>query len=371
MKTYRILHIDDDPATLEIYRKLLSQDIGSIFGEQSAPPTIDQASDWSSARNALAAGKPDQYDLIIFDMRFPDSPADTSEIHQHDRLPEVRRLQPNATVVVATSYAYEEGLKTCNEVLHRQWADGFLPKDVAWEQIVERLRIARESTTQSALAPLRLDLIQTVTEDVESCLSDCQSRIRAITRGTLMEAETDIAMRRVRQEISVILQPLSDLISFESEGLSIDELLRKLRTHYLNQTGQELRCCGHGENIRTYRNDLEIALWAVFQNGLDAVRDLAGELPPEAVRIEVVRQNGRLVISVVDRGDGFSQDALANLYNPRNSGWKHGDGYHRGMGLHVARRRLFSIGGDLKISRDPEAQETRVSLSLFDWGPAR
>jgi signal transduction histidine kinase len=378
MKLFLVLFIEDDARTGKNYKELLEQDKDMLVGNPDRLIEVIIATNWADAERELKKeGR--VFDLIIFDLRFPNTPEEVGIIgkdpDQHERLPEVRKLQPEAAIAIATSYAYADHLAICVEVLAKGWSDEFIPKDLKWAGILQRIIRARKIKQMRDIAaqPYRANVARTVAEDIAASVSMFESRMRLTVHGTALEESLKSELQQLRHDIEKIRSYLLDSSAAQAEPVSVATLIDQIRGHYEGQTGQMLKCSGKcGETFSTYRDDLDVALRAIVQNAIDAVKE--SDLPVEenAVRVDVDKEGDLVRIRVADHGKGFAPEAIRDLFSPGKSFWTRDTERHKGMGLYVARRRLYSIGGDISvINRDDETQETSVILTVPNWESRR
>ena len=111
----------------------------------------------------------------------------------------------------------------------------------------------------------------------------------------------------------------------------------------------------------TYIGDLKAALHEVITNAIESLACSKRPKVDRALSFAISLQEKKVLIEVSDNGGGFSDDALANLFklgkttrNPRE---------HVGMGLYVARRAMYALGGDI-IAENRSAGCARVRLFI-------
>ncbi|MGQ0627311.1 MAG: sensor histidine kinase, partial [Phycisphaerales bacterium] len=104
---------------------------------------------------------------------------------------------------------------------------------------------------------------------------------------------------------------------------------------------------------------LSAALAEVIRNGIEA----AGEHPLELC-VRVDSADGRLSISVKDRGMGMSDTALAHAFDPFFS--EKPAGRQVGVGLALARRFVQVMGGDILLESAP-GRGTTATIFFPTW----
>lgn len=129
----------------------------------------------------------------------------------------------------------------------------------------------------------------------------------------------------------------------ESFGeISLHQLIRQLCRDFERETGHRLEPELAIENLPLF---VPVQTWVrtlkgLLRNGLDA--DPAG-----AVGLKVSREEGFLVVTVSDRGPGFSPEALARAGEPFFT--TKGPGRGMGLGIFLARSLAERFGGELRL----------------------
>ena len=101
--------------------------------------------------------------------------------------------------------------------------------------------------------------------------------------------------------------------------------------------------------LTTFPSDVRIALHEVLWNAVDALKECRTLPIDRKVEVRVTPDAGsqRSSIHVIDNGEGFSDDAIAHLFEPRGSTRK-GTG-HQGIGLYIAKHVMQAIGGGVFV----------------------
>ena len=120
---------------------------------------------------------------------------------------------------------------------------------------------------------------------------------------------------------------------------------------------------GQMPRVETNADGLLQVLVNVLTNAIDASRVSEG---PVVVRIETTGQ--RLVIEVVDRGEGIRAEDLPRVFDPFFTTKDVGEG--TGLGLYVSYEIMSNLGGDIEV-RSQHGEGTRVALSLPLRDPVR
>ena len=284
-----------------------------------------------------------------------------------------------------TSYGYDGHLERAASALQDGRADEFIPKDAPWNETVRRLQAAlihRRTTRQ--LATLRADVAadaarsnarsnveRTVSEDLLLALNRAEGRLERLgsqSGATLPAESVSQAFSELRTEVEGITKRLHG--RFENSPVEVQccEFVEEQCLFFEPQLKKRITTtCSGDSTVFTYGEDLKVALHEVLQNAADAVAELDVP-PPDPVSVSVERNAGlnSVIISVRDRGRGFDPEAMAKLFEPGSTFWARDKERHKGMGLYVARRMMYAIGGDLEI-RSVADGGTEVRLIVKDW----
>jgi len=106
--------------------------------------------------------------------------------------------------------------------------------------------------------------------------------------------------------------------------------------------------------------DLPIVSDTALKQTICNVLDNAAEASPEEIKISARRERGALLITISDRGPGFSADMLANIGKPYNS-TKNRPG--SGLGLFLVVNVMRKLGGDIS-ARNLDGLGAEVTLTL-------
>jgi two-component system C4-dicarboxylate transport sensor histidine kinase DctB len=119
----------------------------------------------------------------------------------------------------------------------------------------------------------------------------------------------------------------------------------------------------HGLRLTTYESDVRIALHEVLCNAADALKESRIPVPERRVELKIATDGGRAIISITDNGGGFSDEALAHMFEPHFSTRK--DGRHQGIGLYVAKHMVQAVGGSID-ARNSSKGGAEVLLTIPD-----
>jgi len=381
---FEILVVDDD----ESWTRTFCDNLRAMALADWAGPAFDDlhvthVTNQQEADRLIALSGTPQFHLILLDLNYPktlDGPLRLDPIQPLQGmvwLPELRHLQPKATIVILTAWAYEKELANAVAAIRDFHANDFVPKTAPFTDIAGRLALAMQNARQRhrllvlerewplaksraamvyaqdvadvfvALRGLADRIAQRIESGDPSSIENAPDDIRAEFRSATREIGelTDLMDRRLnpggrRRELLNLGELLDDLL-LQYEGWLDDAKARSIR-----------RSSAENLSVVTLGCDLKVALHEVLAN---AVESLAISATPPGERVLLVaatRDKGDAVIQIEDNGEGFSNEALANLFKLGRT--TRGAREHVGMGLYVARRAMIAIGGDLKAENRPD-----------------
>lgn len=387
MRTFNILIVEDDLDYLEKLINLLKRGRHDLLGPD-VDPNVVQAANQEEADAALTKGPEYGFDLIILDLHYPRKGPDIDpDFHGITWLPKVRHAQPDAAIVVMTSYGHETFLVKAVLALRDGKADEFIPKDTPWPDMRLRIRGAldwasrRRSerlATRVASVPMRSQVARPAAEDILRAAQTARSRLLQIaeelkasgTPGTgavagAIQGELDTLDHKLSSSVAKLAGPQAE----DARPVHCGSLARDLGDYFRIQLSDEAGLVetspeGNDLTALTYKEDLIVALKEVLQNAVLAAS--RGEAKPPKISIGVQRQAEYVRIAISDSGSGFSAPAVDHMFEQDNSHWPDGESsQHAGMGLHIARRMMFSIGGNI-VAENAEGHAC-VTLFVRDW----
>jgi signal transduction histidine kinase len=398
MKLLRILIVDDEIDELG-WPKTFSENIRTVplaelVGEGFEELEIEQVSNQADASKAIDNIGPQGYDLIFLDLRYPltsdgwagDEEEMETGFQGMNWLPELRRLQPQAAIVIFTSYATDENLHNAIKAIRDHHANDFIPKTTRFDHIVARIKVAWKNTQdfqdivlfeEELHNLIRTLAIRAYAEDIGILISRTKTSIFN-TAGRIESgdpSELSAAADSIRSQINSLRKEFDELSSLlneeESRPHEVDvvALIRKILRLYRRVVGNAQakvkiepdECM----EISTYGGDLKVALYEVITNAIDALKKSV-TLPEDRLLEVAVEKTGKnVIVRIADNGDGFSDEALERLfergYTDKN------DGKHQGLGLYIARRMMHYIGGTISAANRTEGG-AEVTLSFSDLG---
>lgn len=388
MKEIKVLIVEDN----EDWLGDLESNLGTIIaadlaGKEYGGIKIRTAKNQAEADRAVNEAVADGYDLILLDLLYPkghepDPNDDETEIFQGMAwLPELRKLQPNATIIILTSFDDPEKVLAA---IRDHSANDFIAKTESFDNIIARIRVAWGNTK-------RLQQIQMLEDEFRSLLRSRATRMYAEDVATLL-GRTKNSMYRIAQRIESgdqsAIATAADAIrkefnSLNSDFVELTNLLREgeercrpvdvpalvrqmilLYQRMIDNVHAEVVSPSETQSVTlvTFEGDLKVALHEVISNALYAL-ERSRRPPREREVIFIVEEReGGVVIKVMDNGDGFTDEAIAHMFEP---GYSTKDGQHQGqgLGLYIAKRMMQQIGGSITARNRPEGG-AEVELSV-------
>ena len=218
----------------------------------------------------------------------------------------------------------------------------------------------------------RLNLL---THDIRSAVFDVIGGLRQVDY-TKVDAETQLQLERIRTSGEVLARLVEDALNIVTDGLPGSEsVFANLHLHRLLKD-VELRWAGRAQElgltfgldvaedvpavISTDRLGLERILSNLLSNALKYTE--AGKVWMSASRVD----GDKLCFTVTDNGPGFSEEAIAQLYEfqgrPENTG-KPGTG----LGLHIAKDIADRMGGTISVENNDQGATVTLTLPAKAW----
>jgi signal transduction histidine kinase len=391
MNVFRVLLVEDNLTWARNLRQNLDTvTVKELTGIEydNKMPLIDHVADQKAASAAVAKAEPGDYDLILLDLMYPESPE--NEVDEEGDgpfqgmkwLPELRRLQPHAAIVILTSYPGRT-LDNVVKAIRDHHANDFLPKTAPFPELVTRIRFACERLRQRRVLTLleseyrvlrRSHAARTYAEDVDRLLGQTKTSLFRIAQQ--IESRDPVAIQetpeKIRAECRSLRQEFLSLSKLLHHGhepcrhVDVVELVRQVLTLYelqAEEAGARIVEPDRRQSIwlNTYESDLRIAMHEVVSNAIDALRESQRNTLERQLTVTVSPGDDECVIVVADNGDGISDDVLNRLGEAGVS--TRNDGRHQGIGVHIAQRMMEAIGGSFHPCNRPEGgAEVRLTV---------
>ncbi len=310
-------------------------------------------------------------------------------------LPELRRMQPNAAIVVLTAYPYEKGLENAVRAVRDFDADDFIPKTLEWNDMEARIKLASaHAVHRRQVRMLRDELFrsllrsrgtQTFAEDIAIRVNEAQYRLDRL--ADIVESGDASAIDAVPGALRRAAGDLGSAISDLAAKLQHPREEKRSVTDFKDFLENLVRLFGpfptrggvsaifQPENdgpigCTTYLGDLKTALYEVIQNAVDAFE--AGSGGDKIVEFGLRRESRLLQIIISDTAGGFTAEALDHRFElgfTTRQPQLGDEGRNRGMGLYIARRMAQGLGGDVSIENRADAKGARVTITIRDFTP--
>jgi len=395
MSTFRVLIVDDDKQWSKNTTENLKQvTLAEITGEPHEKEMhIEYVTNQLDANRAIEKNTLG-YDLILLDLLYPLTPNEAApEVGQGEFagmkwLPELRRLQPNATIMIITAYPNENYLRNVVDAISRDHANDFVPKRTPFRDLKGRVRLAVAS--QRRLRTLRMfenefhslfrsRAASVLADDIGRLIDRNSSELIRIAQNVESGDPTSIAnapgdirglCRSLHDRYSRMTSFFSTIGEHHLREMNLTSTISQmllLCTRRFEETGAKVIAPtnGNATKLTTFESDIRIALHEVLWNAADALKDCRTPLARRTleVRIAVDLESKRATISVLDNGGGFPDEVLAHIFEPHTS--THHDDRHHGLGLYIAKHMMQAVGGNIQV-KNREEGGAEVVLTIPD-----
>jgi PAS domain S-box-containing protein len=250
-----------------------------------------------------------------------------------------------------------QNLAVLNEQLEERVAEKTERLSQAYQQLAE------QHQTLQSLDQLKSDFISLVSHELRAPLTNVSGGIELVLQGQhkispqagrsleLVQAE----IRRLSHFVETILD-LSALeagkMPFYSVPVQLEGIISDLQKQFTSVAGAE-RLSWEIPSHLPYLMADERALTSILFHLIDNALKYA---PKGEIKISAFNDNGKVSVSVSDRGPGISQDQIPLLFE-KFQRLNSGDAqtvYGHGLGLYIARRLLQSMAGDIQMKNLPE-----------------
>ncbi len=241
-------------------------------------------------------------------------------------------------------------LKAAAEALSR----GRLPDGATADSAEAQLNAALES----GWSPRETERMAALREAVTRVSGFLASEVREPLSGVGEDATAEELRHRIDQAVGA----LADLDFFlapppkDRDARDVVPLVRQVSREFASDQNVGLRLQLEGRPVRASVNAsvLMDALYLILHN---AGRFGGGS----TIDVTVVSKDGRALVSVRDRGDGFSEEAFRRAFDPFYSTTSDG----LGLGLPHARTLVEGLGGRIELRNVPDGgAEVEISFPL-------
>ncbi len=366
---FTILVVDDDADTRANLCDILELDGYEVVAAGTAAAALARE-DW------------DRYGAVILDRRLPDGMAE-------DLLPQLRRLAPDAAVMVVTGYADV----AATIAAFRLGAADYVLKPISPDELRVRLgRIAehrrdREAlrerteelrvTTQQLWQAARLagvgELAASIAHELNNPLGTVSLRVEGILAKTQAGDPRRHALEVVAQEVERMARLVGNLLNFSRAGVEkvstmdvCEEVRRTLELveHHLRKRQIRTEPEFHPQVPTIYadRQQLRQVFLNLFTNAADAM-PTGGRLMPRVRPGTLPQEKPAVVVEVADTGSGIQPHLIPRMTEPFFTTKPEGKG--TGLGLAICKRIVQQHEGTIQIESCVGAGTTvRVTLPV-------
>jgi signal transduction histidine kinase len=235
------------------------------------------------------------------------------------------------------------------------------------------LAILRDVTEERHMQRIKAEFIANASHELKTPLTALSGYLELLEdeedEGVRAEFLND--MRAQTQRLQSLARTLLDLsrldanaVTFRTEEVDVEDLLHGLRRDF-GYTGRSLNIRAE-ENVplvETDPNQLHRAIAILVDNALKYSDE------GSAVDLGLSLQNGRVAISVTDRGCGILESEIPHIFDRfyRAQGSSRADG--TGLGLALAREITDHLGGEIQVQSRPDAGSVFSVLLPLMAGP--
>jgi signal transduction histidine kinase len=348
-----ILIVDDERIILEM--------CGQILREYR----VFQAGNCSEA---LQTYQREQCDLIVTDVMMPGGTG-------LDLLREVKKLDPNAAVIIMTGFSEKEVILDALKA----GADDFINKPLnllqlrtAVEKALARKRLKEELASLKRLDGLKSTFLSLISHKLRTPITAVSLFLQNIQKGVYDYKDEQFLeyVKLINEEVESLGRMVTNLLSFSRvmegrEGLDLEPCdLNRIITEaiYLSQ-GRDGVGTEFDETtlpaLRLDRAKITFAIQQIIENAYK----FSGE--NGQVSITICNDAGSVKVVVSDNGIGITSGEITKVFekfyqtDPDNTGQVRGFG----LGLFYAREFVHLHGGNIAIESEP-GQGSRVTVTL-------
>ncbi len=204
----------------------------------------------------------------------------------------------------------------------------------------------------------RLEPFTSIFQDVE-----CENFLKTVRQFVrLQESTRDI--KTASERATKIVFALKTYARFNQTGETIEaniiDGVEVVLTLYQNQLKQGIEVIRNYQDlpqIRCYFDELNQVWTNLIHNGLQAMNNNRGTLT-----IDAREQNGCILVSITDSGEGIPEDIKAKIFQPFFTTKPPGEG--SGLGLDIVRKIVEKHGGIIEFESIPGQTTFTVSLPI-------
>lgn len=348
----KALYVEDD----EIIRGEVAKLLLFFF------PDLETAGDGEEGLEKYREGR---HDLVVTDLQMP-------RMDGLEMIEKIREEGNEVAVFITTAFGEEEYVMRAIEL----GVDRYLKKPVTLAKMIDALakfgeersrRRELEEKNRLLLHNARFAAMGEILTNIAHHWRNPLNAIAMVAQDLQDAYESEELDREyMNSSMEIIMKTLRNLSAtidqfgafFKPDGeereFELGELLEKtvqVLSPAIRQEAVEVEIEGcRGVTLYGYPKELGQALFAVLNNGMEAVYRRVGEgaLEKGWIRVECRRDGEWYEVRVTDNGGGFAQEEVRRVFEPYNS--TKGPASGTGLGLYVARMIVESHhGGKIQV----------------------
>jgi signal transduction histidine kinase len=361
LPTFRALVIEDDADTRANLQDILELDEWQVQTAGTAQEVLHR-SDWPGIS------------VVILDRKLPDSDAE-------HLLPEIRRLAPQAAVIIVTGYAdlndailalrygaVDYLIKPINPDALRASVSRIVDQKKLQSRLeqsqrknVQSERLAAIGQTMAGLAHESRNALQRSKACLEMLALEVEDRPSALDLIARIQRAQD-HLTTLYEEVRQYAAP----INLRREPCDLGESWRETWADLAHlHIAKNIRLCEHGSKINLRCQIDRFAIGQVWRNIFENAIHVSAESGQIAVQCAEVAIDGRAAvrIGIADEGPGMTADQRERIFEPFFTTKTKGTG----LGMAIAHRIVSSLGGTIGVAvHDGPGAEITVVLPRDD-----
>jgi signal transduction histidine kinase len=224
------------------------------------------------------------------------------------------------------------------------------------------LAILRDVTEERRVQRAKAEFIANASHELKTPITALSGYLEMLEDEENQEVRAEFLkdMRSQTDRLHQLARTLLDLsrldanaVTFRSEEIDLEDFLHDLRRDF-GYTGRPVNIYAEEEVPRVEADPTQLhrMLAILVDNALKYSDD------GSPVDLELSRENGNAVVSVVDRGCGIPEAEIPHIFDRfyRAQGSSRADG--TGLGLALAREITEHLGGEIRVKSEPAAGST-------------
>lgn len=342
-KNRRIVVVDDEKIITDTIETLLSLEF------------TDEIATFNSAKEALEDIQHNGVDVVLSDFLMP-------EMNGLEFLTQVKKLAPNACLIMLTGYADKENaIKSINELgiyryIEKPWNNTDLI--LAVRNGFERTELINRLTLEQEMNKLRDDFIATLTHDLRTPLLASIQTLKFFldkSLGDLNDQQIKFldTMLISNKDMLGLVNALLEVYKYESGKLVLCKDKFSLNELIL-QSIWEIKPLLDKKKISINYKEDKIDIWADKQEIRRVLSNLLGNAlnyTPEngKISVEVEKTYSTIKVFVTDTGSGIPQEDIPNMFLRFSQGTKVKRSTGTGLGLYLSRQIIEAHNGKISL----------------------